>query len=221
MIVDLLLESTFCKAPISCERLQIVLSWKRCPAEKSKKFLSHRKMNWPRSDPRTIKPFLWPTFKSLLFPIISTIYPQQGRASFKTFSYLVVKSASPVLKLFPLTDRAGSVGIFSINHLTVINLEWAVQLNYLYKITKHNRKVNNVYHWWPVILGSNETQGIWINHHYLNIILQDIHWSFHLADYDTILFVCFERRLEYKANRRESGWRMGQCLSYKPVGGCI
>ena len=148
-----------CKAPISCERLQIVLSLKRCPAEKSKKFLSHRKMNWPRSDPRTIKPFLWPTFKSLLFPIISTIYPQQGRASFKTFSYLVVKSASPVLKLFPLTDRAGSVGIFSINHLTVINLEWAVQLNYLYKITKHNRKVNNVYHWWPVILGSNETQG--------------------------------------------------------------
>ena len=64
------------KAPISCERLQIVLSWKRCPAEKSKKFLSHRKMNWPRSDPRTIKPFLWPTFKSLLFPI-STITSQR------------------------------------------------------------------------------------------------------------------------------------------------
>ena len=58
-----------CKAPISCERLQIVLSWKRCPAEKSKKFLSHHKMNWSRSEPRTIKPFLRPTFKSLLFPI--------------------------------------------------------------------------------------------------------------------------------------------------------
>ena len=57
------------KAPISCERLQIVLSWKRCPAEKSKKFLSHHKMNWSRSEPRTIKPFLRPTFKSLLFPI--------------------------------------------------------------------------------------------------------------------------------------------------------
>ena len=97
-----------CKAPISCERLQIVLSWKRCPAEKSKKFLSHHKMNWSRSEPRTIKPFLWPTFKSLLFPI-STI-PSQREAKLHLGILIFCSSSQNYLATFPIDQPSRFCG---------------------------------------------------------------------------------------------------------------
>ena len=97
------------KAPISCERLQIVLSWKRCPAEKSKKFLSHHKMNWSRSEPRTIKPFLWPTFKSLLFPISTITSQREAKLHLEILIFCSFQSTT--WPTFPIDqNQVGSVG---------------------------------------------------------------------------------------------------------------